>query len=201
MLNQVPFYFLRHGETDWNARGVMQGQTDIDLSDIGRRQAEAIAPTVASLPIKSICCSSLIRARRTAEIVNENSNREIFEFDELRECRFGIYEGKPSNGSWREEWVKGGVLPDGESYQEYLDRALSGLNKALSKPGPVLVVAHGGTFWTIQRHALKEDAVRIPNCVLFQLEPPSASYGHWAVQQIAAPSGHQLIIGEAAKAN
>ena len=102
MLPHVPFYFLRHGETDWNRRRVMQGHTDIALNDAGIRQAQDIAPAVARLPIKTICTSSLGRAWRTAEIVNGN-NVPLVVIDSLKECGFGVYEGQDSNGSWRVE--------------------------------------------------------------------------------------------------
>lgn len=196
MLTPVSFYFLRHGETDWNARGIMQGQTDVPLSEVGLRQAKAIAETVAALPIATVCCSSLRRARHTAEIASADLRLPLIAIDDLRECRFGIYEGKPAAGPWRDDWVNGGALPGGETHDEYVTRALRGLNSALSHRGPVLVVAHGGTFWAIQRFALANHSVRVPNCVLFKLDPPRSDAASWTVTELAAPEGLSLAIGE-----
>ena len=196
MLTPVSFYFLRHGETDWNARGIMQGQTDVPLSAVGLRQAAAIAKTVETLPIATVCCSSLGRARHTAEIASAGLRLPLIAIDDLKECRFGIYEGKSSAGPWREDWIQGGLLPGGENYNEYVTRALRGLNTALMNPGPVLVVAHGGTFWAIQRFALANRPVRVPNCVLFKLDPPRFDTTSWTVTELAAPEGLSLAIGE-----
>ena len=177
MLFPVPFYFLRHGETDWNADGIMQGQTDVPLNETGVQQAGTVARTIFTLPIVTVCCSSLQRARHTAEIVTAGLNLTIVAIDDLRECRFGIYEGRPSDSAWRDEWAQSGLLRGGETHDAYLNRALKGLNTALAHPGPVLVVAHGGTFWAIQRFALNRQPVRIANCVLFRLDPPHEKKG------------------------
>ncbi len=200
MLAPVPFYFLRHGETEWNRQRIMQGHTDTALSAYGLQQAAEIAPAIARLGIATMCCSPLQRARRTAEIVGSGLGIPLVEIAALKECGFGIYEGQASNGPWREPWLAGGAIPGGESYAEYLARALRGLNDSLSHAGPVLVVAHGGTFWAIEKFALQQTGVRVTNCALFKLTPPDQ--GHhgvdaWSTTQLAAPPGPAVAIGEA----
>ena len=58
----VPFWFLRHGETDWNAQGLSQGHTDIPLNAVGLAQAERAARTLEGLGIASVVSSPLSRA-------------------------------------------------------------------------------------------------------------------------------------------
>lgn len=196
MLPNVPFYFLRHGETDWNRRRVMQGHTDIALSDVGVRQAEDVAPAVARLPIKTICTSTLMRARRTAEIVNVNA-APIITIDALKECGFGVHEGQDSGGTWREGWMAGGAIEGGERRVDYIARVHRALIEALSHPAPVLIVAHGGTFWAMED--LLGETVHVQNCTLYELRPPAAGAAHWTAQQLACPVKPGLAIGQGAE--
>ena len=117
MLTQVPFYFLRHGETDWNHRRIIQGWTDTDLSAAGIAQVEAVKAAVEALPIATICCSALLRAKRSMEIVNRSIKKPVVMVPELRESKLGAIDGQPSNGEWREPWVQGGPMPGGEIIQ------------------------------------------------------------------------------------
>ena len=68
-LPELPFWFLRHGETDYNARGLSQGAIDIPLNDNGRAQAKAAGSLLAGKGIVSIVCSPMLRTRETAIIV------------------------------------------------------------------------------------------------------------------------------------
>ena len=202
MLVHVPFYFLRHGETDWHRQRIIQGQTDTPLNATGLSQAEAIAPEVAKLCFRSICCSSLQRARSTAEIVNRGLDKPIYVLPDLMECGLGEIQGEPSNGAWREPWMKGGPMPGGETFGEYTARVMRGFAQALTHAGPVLVVGHGGNFWALEQYGLIPET-RVPNCALFHLEPPPTKSGEskfWNVTLLAAPEGRALAIGEAALA-
>jgi broad specificity phosphatase PhoE len=200
MLTPVSFYFLRHGETDWNRRRIIQGQTDTPLSAIGIAQAEAVKPEIQRLSFASICCSSLQRARSTAEIVNRDLKRPTVYFPDLMECGLGEIEGQPSDGVWRKPWEDGGPIPGGETFAEYTDRVLRGLNAALREPGPVLVVGHGGNFWSLERHGLIACGTRVPNCALFRLDPPMGGAKMWNVTPLSMPAGPSLAIGEGAAA-
>lgn len=192
MLPHIPFYFLRHGETDWNRRRVMQGHTDIALNEIGMRQARDVAPAVARLPIRTICASPLQRARRTAEIVNLN-NMPIVTIDALKECGFGVYEGEDASGAWRADWLAGGPIEGGERRADYIARVYRGLAQALTHAGPVLVTAHGGTFWAMED--LLGETVHVQNCTLYELTPPRGGAKFWTAAQIAGPSEAALAIG------
>ena len=130
------------------------------------------------------------------EIVNRSKKRPGVMVPELRECKLGDIEGQPSNGDWREPWENGGPMPGGETFQAYIDRVMRGLAIALTQPGPVLVVGHGGNFWALERYGLIEFGTRVPNCALFKLAPPTTSK-FWNVNLLAAPEGPSLAIGEA----
>ena len=195
-LTPVPFYFLRHGETDWNRRRIMQGHTDIPLNACGVTQAEEVAPAVARLPIVTICCSTLGRARRTAEIVN-TMKAPIVVIDDLKECGFGIYEGQDAGGAWREDWRKGAAIPEGESLDVYTARLARGFNQALSNPGPVLIVGHGGSVWPLERLAKIAAGLKIANCALYRFDPPADGADSWTYTAVAEPSSLSVVIGEA----
>jgi len=196
MLTPVPFYFLRHGETDWNRRSIIQGQTDTPLNETGRHQAEAVVAEVAKIFFRSICCSSLQRARSTAEIVNRGLGKPVHALPDLMECGLGEIQGQSSTGEWRQPWKNGGPMPGGETYGEYCARVIRGFNEALAYPGPVLIVGHGGNFWALENFGLIAET-RVPNCALFYLEPPRSGK-FWSVKQLSTPVGESLPIGEAA---
>ncbi|MDR0774396.1 MAG: histidine phosphatase family protein [Rickettsia sp.] len=81
-----PFYFLRHGETDWNRQHVYMGSQDIPLNQTGENQAREASHILGKKDIKHIVTSPLIRAYRTAEIVNEKLKVDITIVLELAEC-------------------------------------------------------------------------------------------------------------------
>lgn len=86
-------YIVRHGETDWNAEGRLQGQMDIKLNSNGIKQAKQIEKELKDIDFDLIISSPLKRAKRTAEIISCNKNNIIF--DELiSERKFGIFEGE-----------------------------------------------------------------------------------------------------------
>jgi probable phosphoglycerate mutase len=147
---ETPFWFLRHGETDYNARGLSQGAIDIPLNDHGRAQAKAAALTLAGRGIVSIVCSPMLRTRETAAIVNEELGLPIRYEPAIREVIFGGMEGKPLS-PWFQDWMDGVFTPAGaESFAELVLRVGNALPGILALPGPVLIVAHGGVFRAVR---------------------------------------------------
>lgn len=124
-LNPIPFWFLRHGETDWNAEGRSQGRTDIPLNQVGQAQARRAARTLASQAIGTIIASPLARARVTAETVAATLGLPV-QFDpELEEVNFGEQEGQPM-GDWYDGWIAGEHTPVGaESFAVLSARAVA----------------------------------------------------------------------------
>jgi probable phosphoglycerate mutase len=145
-LPKIQFWFLRHGETDYNAAGLSQGALDISLNATGRAQAELAGPLLAGQGITSIISSPMLRTRETTAIVNEFLCLDVHYESDLREVIFGGMEGKPLL-PWFPEWLEGHFTPpNAESFSQVLTRVDRVMQSILQRPGPVLVVAHGGIF-------------------------------------------------------
>ncbi|GAA3531839.1 histidine phosphatase family protein [Aeromicrobium flavum] len=94
--------FWRHGRTEWNLAGRVQGQTDIPLDEVGRQQAVDAAARLASLAPSRIVSSDLSRAADTARALAERTGLEVETDPRLRELAFGAREGL----TWRESWER-----------------------------------------------------------------------------------------------
>ncbi len=179
MLAKQTFYFLRHGQTDWNAKGLMQGSTDVPLNDAGRDQADGVRPHIGGLGIASMCVSPMSRAHETARIAGADLDCPVTLIDELREFAMGERDGTPF-GPWFFEWRAGDLHIEGaETRKGFLERAIVGLNEALRQPGPVLMVSHGGLFGAIKHYTGLDDSVQVKNCDLVCLEPPQSDDAEW----------------------
>lgn len=138
-LFQRPFYFLRHGETESNARSLVAGSTETDLTPRGREQALRAAELLAREPITAIYSSPLRRAYDTARPVAACLKLEIVIVPELAERTWGVLEGQPRHARVR------GVTPDGaETPEAFAQRIAVGLAR-IESPVP-LIVAHSGIF-------------------------------------------------------
>jgi probable phosphoglycerate mutase len=178
MLSARAFYYLRHGETDWNRERRIQGTSDIALNARGIAQAEAARDALRGVAIATICVSPLARARETARIVNQALERPIVVIESLRECSFGRYEGTV-DPAWFTAW-RGGAQSDGvEPYEAFIARALAAINQALAEQGPVLIVGHAGVYWAVQRHGGLDPSRFLPNGVPVRHEPPTAGSPSW----------------------
>lgn len=145
-LPPVPFWFLRHGETDYNAAGLSQGALDIALNATGRAQAAVAGPLLAGQGIARIISSPMLRTRETTSIVNEFLGLPVTFEPDLREVVFGGMEGKPLY-PWFSEWLEGRYTPEGaETFFEVLERVELAMQRVLTTPGPLLIIAHGGVF-------------------------------------------------------
>lgn len=145
-ITPVSFWYLRHGETDWNAQGRSQGNIDIPLNATGIAQARAAGPLLRGRGITTIVASPLSRARVTAEIVAESLNLPVTTDPDLREVGFGVHEGQ-TMGTWFPSWLAGTYTPEGgESFPTLTARSVAGINRAIANPPVVLVVAHGAVF-------------------------------------------------------
>lgn len=86
-------YLIRHGETDWNTRRLLQGATDIPLNQNGIEVARLTAIGLKDVNFDLIFTSPLKRAKETAEIIRGDRNIPIIEEERLKEISFGPYEG------------------------------------------------------------------------------------------------------------
>lgn len=95
-MSETHLYLMRHGETDWNAQGFLQGRSDIPLSETGRRQAETAKTALHNINFDTVYASPLCRALETASIVSGLAQGDIQIDDRLIEVSFGESEGKPA---------------------------------------------------------------------------------------------------------
>ncbi len=165
VLPRQAFWFLRHGETDWNAQNLSQGNVDIPLNAAGLAQARAAALLLEGRGIRSIVASPLSRAQVTAEIVAERLGLPVTIEPGLREVSFGVQEGQPM-GDWFDGWVAGHHTPDqAESFANLQARAVAAMGRALQHESAVLVVAHGALFRTLRAVMGHTPSVRTHNAV------------------------------------
>lgn len=150
-------YLVRHGETEYNRRHIVQGRgVDIPLNDLGKMQAASLADRSVSFDLDVIYASTLIRARQTAEVVAQrNINLPLIFLKDLEEMSWGAYEGMERTDDllekfiqMRDEWRSGNYafsLGGGESALDVQERGLRALNYIVDKHRGerVMVVAHG----------------------------------------------------------
>ncbi len=165
-----PLIFVRHGETEWNAEGRLQGQRDIPLNDRGRAQARrngaAIASALADVANFDFVASPLGRARESMEIVRTSLGLDpaIYRLDDrLMEISYGEWEGltgeelilrDPQAIAARDADKWEFVPPGGESYRLLSDRVARWL---VTLDQPTLVVAHGGVGRVLRARVLGVD--------------------------------------------
>lgn len=160
------FYFVRHGETDWNVRKKIQGAVDIPLNENGRRQAEALAAQLlkkkkeGEFQVARAYTSPQLRAAETAKTAAEALGIQCVSLDGLREMGMGKWEGL----NWRtvktefpQEYVYWNNnrryvnTPEGESYNELLTRTFDALEYILRhEEKDVLVVTHSAVLMAVR---------------------------------------------------
>jgi broad specificity phosphatase PhoE len=180
MIPHIPFYFLRHGETDWNLQRKMMGVADIPLNATGRAQAEAARQAMAGLGLRSIAASPLARAWETAEIANRGLHLPMTRLDDLREVDVGPFQSI-SDRDWMNRWHAGEAMAGVESFEAFCQRLIRGFAQALKLEAPVLSVAHGGVFRALERLVGRSKGTDIPNATLACFEPPTLERDHWRI--------------------
>ncbi len=156
---------VRHGETDWNAAGRIQGHRDTPLNAVGRVQAQHVAARLVREPVRAIYSSDLARAYETAAIIDHSLQVGVITAPALRERRYGAWEGLTSleiQARYPEQFVEWRARsmdfapPRGETRYQLLTRALTELQAIVSRhPGElVVVVTHGGLCYVLLTHIL-----------------------------------------------
>jgi broad specificity phosphatase PhoE len=165
------FYFVRHGQTDWNVERRVQGHADIPLNDNGRAQAAQLQKILQSIELDHCYSSDLQRAMETARILVENRPLPIHVDPRLRERNFGIWEGKLSSelaASLEQERMSV------ETDEEIIKRVFAFLQDVEKRhPGTsILFVTHGGLMRTIlaKQLGISADDIHVENMALLQLE-------------------------------
>jgi uncharacterized phosphatase len=149
--------FIRHGQTDWNRDGLLQGSSDIPLNDTGREQARDALMTLRSRPWDAVVSSPLSRARETATIIADGLGIRLgAAYPGLIERDYGSLEGT-SSAAAIERWPDRDY-PGAETLDSVATRGAAALAEIAADfpDGSVLVVCHG----TIIRYTLARLAGR-----------------------------------------
>ncbi len=166
MPESARLYFLRHGQTTWNADGNRYaGATDVPLTETGIEQARRGAAMIRDLPLDAVFCSSLSRAVETAKLVLDGRDIPIVQDPRLNEMNYGSWEEKThaeivsEPGNHWHEWA---ADPDarraggtGELASEVVARVTSFLYDVLQPGRTVLAVAHHTTGRLLIAHTLE----------------------------------------------
>lgn len=181
-----PFYFVRHGETDFNRTGLFVGRTDVTLNAAGRVQAHQAAKILKHYSVAVIACSPLLRAYETAQIIGTYAGIIPVVVPQLQECSFGVMEGKPYSSTFFEylrRWRGGKTFDGAESYKDFFNRVLRGVDLALEHEGLVLVVAHGAVGTTLS-HALGYSNIEFDNGIPHRFEPHEQHDKRWCIERL-----------------
>lgn len=202
-------YLVRHGESLSNREGRVQGQADVELSEVGRRQAAAVGRWSRELrptdPIAEIWSSPLRRAVETAEAIAAALRLPVRIDERLQELNAGIFQGH----LWADlesrfpdavaRWRSGDVdyaIPGGESRAQLASRGREALESLAGREAPaMIVVAHGGVLTAAlgsligRRHPLLAAAAERPFTKLPALDNCSVSMLEWPGPQLVSFNG------------
>jgi len=149
---------VRHGETLWNRENRIQGHTDVELSDHGRKQIEKLAHAMQEEKIDIIYSSPLKRAYDTARAIARFHKMDINVEGDLRELNHGDFESltvqelKQSHGAFVRQWMEDPasvVMPNGESLSQVQKRVWTVIRTIVDHSKDALVVSHGMAIMTI----------------------------------------------------
>lgn len=163
MTNLTRICVTRHGETDWNVAGILQGWLEVPLNAQGRRQAYELAHAYVGAGFDRIYTSPLVRSRETAEIIcRELHLAPPVDHEGLKERNFGVIQGVPKaelaelNPALLREIVRrnpGCEFEDGETMDEVADRVLAAIvDIGRREVGQlILVITHGWVMDIVAR--------------------------------------------------
>jgi 2,3-bisphosphoglycerate-dependent phosphoglycerate mutase len=167
---------IRHGETVWNKAMRFQGHGDSPLTARGRAQAHALGQRLQAMPIDSLICSDLGRARETAAIITEYTGHTMQLEPRLRERHYGVLEGLNAQeildqhpGVYQALITENPdyEIPGGETHRQHYHKTTGVLESwATENPGTTTaLVAHGGVLENFFRYIAHLD-LHQPRCVL-----------------------------------
>lgn len=158
---------VRHGVTEWNNKGRIQGQSDTNLAPDGVHQSRLLTAHFPFDIVDAIYSSDLHRAFTTAEVIASRFNLDIIPVKEFREINFGEWEGKTFEEVAKEdpvEFKKFFLQPDmllikgGETFAEVQNRAITMLKRIVHDIGDkkhIVIVSHGAVIRTIIAYILE----------------------------------------------
>lgn len=190
------FYFVRHGETEWNAIQRMQGRWDSDLNELGRRQADVNGRLLQRFDVERIFASPLERTRQTTEIIRRHVDAPVTYDDRIVEWDCGDWSGHLRSEvmeRWSEEYAA--LLadpfhhrgPNCENYPDMFGRARPFVEQVRALDvDRILIVSHGmigKVMMSIMLGLDEQETLDIfqPNDVIFRvsLAPAGDEVHHW----------------------
>jgi broad specificity phosphatase PhoE len=155
MARPLTLLLVRHGQSEWNAAGLMQGQTrHVPLTDLGRAQAAEAARELAALRPGALLSSDLLRATQTAEHCAQSTGLPFSTSPALREQGYGVLEGRPSRELWDVvDWTDPHWAAEGGESLAQLHLRVGAYLEQLRATPPADVVAlvtHGDTIRAAQ---------------------------------------------------
>ena len=154
----MKLYLIRHGQTDWNVDGKIQGSHDIPLNDTGKKQAQCLAKGMDKRPVEKIFSSTLERAKETALMLSARQKKDVYLMPALVEVEFGQWEGLTwgqIQEKYPEEYARWDINPvevappGGETQLQVLKRCAAAVEKILEITGrreDGAVISHGASL-------------------------------------------------------
>ena len=188
---------IRHGETEWNAQGRVQGQLDIPLSPVGLGQARALARALSGEKFSALYSSDLVRVRQTAQPLAERLELEPILDARLRERHYGVFQGMTyadAKEKMPDAYARFRAkeldfsFENGESLSQFNERALACVRELAErhKGESIVVFTHGGVLEMVYRYATARGLstardFEIPNAALNRVEVGEAwKVSSWA---------------------
>lgn len=171
----MDLYITRHGETEWNLEGRLQGRLDSPLTELGVNQARALGLKLRDEGIELIISSPSKRAVKTAEIINEYLNLSIKTDSGLLEMDLGSWQGLNSEEIketsienfdffWNDPSRFNSDMTSGESFEDIISRVSNSLENIIlnykNKYNKILIIGHGlvlkSIYLYIEKKPLKD---------------------------------------------
>jgi broad specificity phosphatase PhoE len=165
MAGQRLVYLVRHGATDWNHAGRIQGQFDVPLNAEGRAQAQLVAQRLVSVKATALYSSDLLRAYETAQIIGQATGLPVMQKPGLREMHFGTWQGltvqqirerDPEVYAARRANPYEVPPPGGQTWQQFYQQAVRALHDILQESDAqrLIVATHSGVCTVLGLEAL-----------------------------------------------
>ncbi len=147
-LKQAELWLFRHGETEWSLNGKHTSYTELELTDNGRKQAQALAPAIAAHTFDLVLCSPRHRAQETAKLAGIAADRLVIE-PNLQEWNYGEFEGlsTPEIQQTHPGWsVWSDPIVGGENIDQVTARAQRVVDRCIANGGRCALFAHAHVF-------------------------------------------------------
>lgn len=162
---------IRHGQTEWNRVERFRGRVNLDLDEVGKKQAEATARRIAEWPVSMLYYSPLKRTETAAGIIASRLSLTSQPLPDIVDMNYGEWQGltpeeaKAKDGSLYAQWLESPHLvkfPGGESLDELRQRAGKAIDEVIQRyaQGTVAMLTHKTVIQVLLLHLLKLDNSR-----------------------------------------